>query len=194
MTNVPALARFYSQRGLSSAFRTSMASASTSCCPPPPLRVMSPWLSRTLAPSQFRIGIFDKKKMVLPGSRRSFHWSALAEPISWIEMSLRGLHNLPIVEGGIPYWAAIVSLTILLRTCVTLPIALKQRSRQQQYKSLAPIIKSWENTYRNQISIEGSNKDGSYEGFRRRLQPLVGLSLFLGDFDRFGVLTSICVR
>jgi membrane protein insertase Oxa1/YidC/SpoIIIJ len=125
--------------------------------------------------------------MSLSGTR-NISWSALAEPISWCEASLRTIHGLPILEGGVPYWMAIVGLTVLLRTCVTLPIALRQRSKREQHKALAPIIQSWEKTFRHQITLEGGSQAATYERFQGRLSKLVRTGATLAVLSKLIVL------
>lgn len=98
---------------------------------------------------------------------------SISDPITICESVLRTIHDMPLIEGGVPYWAAIVGLTVFLRTFVTLPIALSQRARQKRYKELEPMIRTWEQTYRNQISLEGTTNSGSFEAYERRLRQLV---------------------
>ncbi|KAI9009134.1 membrane insertase OXA1/ALB3/YidC [Hyaloraphidium curvatum] len=56
--------------------------------------------------------------------------------------------------AGLPYWATIVVVTVALRTFLTLPIAVVQRTRQQRLRNLRPVILSWEQTFRRQVDME----------------------------------------
>uniref|UniRef100_A0A6P7FHP9 Cytochrome c oxidase assembly protein COX18, mitochondrial-like isoform X1 n=1 Tax=Diabrotica virgifera virgifera TaxID=50390 RepID=A0A6P7FHP9_DIAVI len=68
-----------------------------------------------------------------------FKWLSESTPVEYIQKFLLTLHD----TSGLPWWATIVCATVLLRSCVTLPLAIYQNyvlAKLQNLKSEMPAI------------------------------------------------------
>ncbi|KAI8967441.1 60Kd inner membrane protein-domain-containing protein [Mycotypha africana] len=91
--------------------------------------------------------------------------SALPVIVAANESLLYSIHN-----AGLPWWATIVSSTFLLRSCLTLPIAIYQQRSLGKMINLGPMIQSWAETLKVQIAKESNKKGGSYQQYQGELQ------------------------
>ncbi|KAG2228183.1 hypothetical protein INT45_009230, partial [Circinella minor] len=74
------------------------------------------------------------------------------------------------VHTELPWWATIMGLTCLLRTSLTLPIAVYQQRSVGKMIQLAPIIQSWGTTLKTQIASESKQKGWGYARYNGELQ------------------------
>ncbi|KAI8823767.1 60Kd inner membrane protein-domain-containing protein [Fimicolochytrium jonesii] len=65
---------------------------------------------------------------------------------------------------NLPWYLTLITATLTLRTCLTLPLALDQKKRLERFHTATTLIKAWENTFR-----------------RKHLQGLVGINHTLAD-------------
>lgn len=73
-------------------------------------------------------------------------------------------------HAGLPWWATIVTGTLILRTSLTLPIAIYQQRSMGTMINLAPMIQSWAETLKNQVANESRNAGWSYKKYQVELQ------------------------
>ncbi|KAI9292242.1 hypothetical protein K502DRAFT_367780 [Neoconidiobolus thromboides FSU 785] len=60
----------------------------------------------------------------------------------------------------LPWWLTISVSTILLRTTITLPIAIYQQKQYQKYRQLKPLLVSWGNTLKKEYQTAKVNEIG----------------------------------
>ncbi|KAI7899855.1 membrane insertase OXA1/ALB3/YidC, partial [Cokeromyces recurvatus] len=73
-------------------------------------------------------------------------------------------------DAGLPWWATIIASTLLLRSTMTLPIAIYQQRSLGKMINLAPIIQSWAETFKTQLAKESSAKGWNYQRYQSELQ------------------------
>jgi inner membrane protein COX18 len=76
--------------------------------------------------------------------------------------------------AGLPWWASIAAATVILRSALTLPIAIYQQRAVGRMIAVAPIVQSWGETLKNQLAREGKEKGWEYERYNMELQKKVG--------------------
>ncbi|KAI9497082.1 membrane insertase OXA1/ALB3/YidC, partial [Zychaea mexicana] len=74
------------------------------------------------------------------------------------------------VHAQLPWWATIMGLTCVLRSSLTLPIAVYQQRSIGKMIQLAPMIQSWGSALRTQIANESKQKGRGYARYNRELQ------------------------
>ncbi|KAI8368036.1 60Kd inner membrane protein-domain-containing protein [Blakeslea trispora] len=74
------------------------------------------------------------------------------------------------IHDSLPWWATIVSSTILLRSCLTLPIAVYQQQSLGKMIQLAPMVQSWGETLKQQVGKESTRQGWSYLEYQAQLQ------------------------
>ncbi|KAI9270363.1 60Kd inner membrane protein-domain-containing protein [Phascolomyces articulosus] len=74
------------------------------------------------------------------------------------------------LHAQLPWWASIMGFTCLLRSCLTLPIAIYQQKSVGKMIQLAPMIQSWGSTLRTQIASESKQKGWGYTKYNVQLQ------------------------
>lgn len=73
-------------------------------------------------------------------------------------------------NAGMPWWGAIVAGTMLLRTTMTLPIAIYQQRAMGKMINLAPMIQSWAQTLKVQVARESKQHGWPYQKYQQELQ------------------------
>ncbi|KAL7313245.1 hypothetical protein PS15m_007012 [Mucor circinelloides] len=91
--------------------------------------------------------------------------TALPAILAANESILYGIHN-----AGMPWWATIVASTLLLRTTMTLPIAIYQQRAMGKMINLAPMIQSWAETLKVQVAKESKQHGWPYQKYQQELQ------------------------
>ncbi|KAI9250008.1 60Kd inner membrane protein-domain-containing protein [Sporodiniella umbellata] len=81
------------------------------------------------------------------------------------ESVLLGIH-----AAGVPWWLTIASSTLLLRSCLTLPIAVYQQRSVGKMVALAPMIQSWGETLKQQMGQRAREQGMSYDVYQSELQ------------------------
>lgn len=76
--------------------------------------------------------------------------------------------------AGLPWWASIAAATVILRSALTLPIAIYQQRAVGRMIAVAPMVQSWGETLKNQLAREGKEKGWEYERYNMELQKQVG--------------------
>ncbi|KAI8141175.1 60Kd inner membrane protein-domain-containing protein [Fennellomyces sp. T-0311] len=74
------------------------------------------------------------------------------------------------VHAQLPWWATIMGLTVVLRSSLTLPIAIYQQHSVGKMIQLAPMIQSWGSTLRTQIANESKQAGWGYAKYNLTLQ------------------------
>ncbi|CAI2165662.1 18750_t:CDS:2 [Funneliformis geosporum] len=85
--------------------------------------------------------------------------------ISFNQSVLEFMHN----STALPWWATILISTILLRTLLTLPIAIIQQKSGARMISLQPQIMDMFEKLKHEVVREVKNRNGTYEEFQREL-------------------------
>jgi inner membrane protein COX18 len=75
------------------------------------------------------------------------------------------IHN-----AGLPWWATIVTSTLLLRSSMTLPIAIYQQRAMGKMINLAPMVQSWAETLKVQVAKESQQQGWPYAKYQQELQ------------------------
>lgn len=75
------------------------------------------------------------------------------------------IHN-----AGLPWWATIVTSTLLLRSSMTLPIAIYQQRAMGKMINLAPMVQSWAETLKIQVAKESQQQGWPYAKYQQELQ------------------------
>jgi inner membrane protein COX18 len=75
--------------------------------------------------------------------------------------------------AGLPWWGTIVTSTLLLRTSLTLPIAIYQQRSLGRMLQLAPMVQSWQTTLNSKILNEAKEKGWSHKEYNTELQKQV---------------------
>lgn len=83
---------------------------------------------------------------------------------------LETLHSTAV---GLPWWATIVTSTVALRSCLTLPIAVYQQRSIGRMIQLAPMLQSWAETLKMQVARESKGKNMDYQKYQSELQKQV---------------------
>lgn len=91
--------------------------------------------------------------------------TALPAILAANESILYSIHN-----AGMPWWATIVAGTLLLRTTMTLPIAIYQQRAVGKMINLAPMIQSWAETLKVQVAKESKQHGWPYQKYQQELQ------------------------
>lgn len=73
-------------------------------------------------------------------------------------------------DVGLPWWATILAGTLILRTSLTLPIAIYQQRSMGKMINLAPMIQSWAETLKVQVAKESNQKGWPYKQYQAELQ------------------------
>ncbi|KAI8328169.1 60Kd inner membrane protein-domain-containing protein [Choanephora cucurbitarum] len=74
------------------------------------------------------------------------------------------------IHTSLPWWATIVSSTILLRSCLTLPIAIYQQQSIGTMIQLAPMVQSWGETLKQELGKRSRQQGWSYPEYQAQLQ------------------------
>jgi|SRR6266498_910905 len=90
--------------------------------------------------------------------------------ISFNQSILEFIHN----STNLPWWATILISTILLRTLLTLPIAIIQQKSGAKMLSLQPQIMEVFEKLKHDVVREVKKRNGSYEEFQSELTKKVG--------------------
>ncbi|KAI9306418.1 60Kd inner membrane protein-domain-containing protein [Cunninghamella echinulata] len=80
------------------------------------------------------------------------------------EYILAAIHN----DLGLPWWSTIVLSTFILRSAMTLPIAVYQQKAVGTMINLAPMVQSWAETLKVSVMKESSKK-GGYQYYQKEL-------------------------
>ncbi|ORE09345.1 hypothetical protein BCV72DRAFT_201833 [Rhizopus microsporus var. microsporus] len=81
------------------------------------------------------------------------------------ESILTYIHN-----TGFPWWTTIIASTLLLRSTLTLPIAVYQQRSVGKMIELAPMIQSWAETLKVQVGKDSRDRGRSYKMYQHELQ------------------------
>ncbi|KAI7868243.1 60Kd inner membrane protein-domain-containing protein [Spinellus fusiger] len=73
---------------------------------------------------------------------------------------------------GLPWWATIVASTLVLRTSMTLPIAIYQQRSLGRRLSLAPMVQSWGETLKVSVAKESKERNRLQWGYEQ-INPLM---------------------
>ncbi|KAG0739633.1 hypothetical protein G6F62_008029 [Rhizopus arrhizus] len=73
-------------------------------------------------------------------------------------------------HAGLPWWATIISSTLLLRSTFTLPIAIYQQRSLAKMIALAPMVQSWAETLKVQVGKDSRDRGWSYGTYQAELQ------------------------
>ncbi|RCH81476.1 membrane insertase cox18 [Rhizopus stolonifer] len=90
---------------------------------------------------------------------------ALPSVLAFNEQIIHIIHN-----TGLPWWATIVSSTILLRSCLTFPIAVYQQQSIGKMINLAPMVQSWGETLKTQVGKQSVRQGWHYTRYQAELQ------------------------
>lgn len=90
--------------------------------------------------------------------------------ISFNQSILEFIHNSTVL----PWWATILISTILLRTFLTLPIAIIQQKNGAKILSLQPQIMEIFERLKHEVVREVKKRNGTYEEFQSELTKKVG--------------------
>ncbi|KAI9481503.1 MAG: 60Kd inner membrane protein-domain-containing protein, partial [Benjaminiella poitrasii] len=71
---------------------------------------------------------------------------------------------------GLPWWVTIVTSTLLLRSAMTLPIAIYQQRSIAKMINLAPMIQSWAETLKVQVAKDSNSRGWHYQQYNSELQ------------------------
>ncbi|RIA97344.1 60Kd inner membrane protein [Glomus cerebriforme] len=85
--------------------------------------------------------------------------------ISFNQSILEFIHN----SAGLPWWATILISTIILRTFITLPIAIIQQKSGARILSLQPQIMELFEKLKHEVVREVKKRNGTYEEFQSEL-------------------------
>lgn len=91
--------------------------------------------------------------------------TALPAVLAVNESILYSIHN-----TGMPWWATIVASTLILRTSMTLPIAIYQQRSVGTMINLAPMIQSWAETLKVQVAKDSKQHGWPYKKYQQELQ------------------------
>ncbi|KAI8646218.1 60Kd inner membrane protein-domain-containing protein [Parasitella parasitica] len=91
--------------------------------------------------------------------------TALPAVLAANESILYSIHN-----TGMPWWATIAASTLLLRTTMTLPIAIYQQRSIGTMINLAPMVQSWAETLKVQLAKENRQHGWPYQKYQQELQ------------------------
>lgn len=91
--------------------------------------------------------------------------TALPAILAANESILYSIHNM-----GMPWWATIVASTVMLRTSMTLPIAIYQQRSVGKMINLAPMVQSWAETLKVQVAKESRQYGWPYQKYQQELQ------------------------
>ncbi|KAG1463050.1 hypothetical protein G6F46_003855 [Rhizopus delemar] len=91
--------------------------------------------------------------------------STLPSILALNESILTSMHH-----AGLPWWATIISSTLLLRSTFTLPIAIYQQRSLAKMIALAPMVQSWAETLKVQIGKDSRDRGWSYGTYQAELQ------------------------
>lgn len=91
--------------------------------------------------------------------------TALPAVLAANESILYSIHN-----TGMPWWATIVASTLILRTSMTLPIAIYQQRSVGTMINLAPMIQSWAETLKVQVAKDSKQHGWPYKKYQQELQ------------------------
>ncbi|CDS10167.1 hypothetical protein LRAMOSA02844 [Lichtheimia ramosa] len=72
--------------------------------------------------------------------------------------------------AGVPWWTTIVGLTCLLRSSLTLPIAVYQQRSIGRMIELAPMVQSWGETLKTHVATESRKAGWDYARYSKELQ------------------------
>lgn len=91
--------------------------------------------------------------------------STLPSILALNESILTSMHH-----AGLPWWATIISSTLLLRSTFTLPIAIYQQRSLAKMIALAPMVQSWAETLKVQVGKDSRDRGWSYGTYQAELQ------------------------
>ncbi|KAI8976532.1 60Kd inner membrane protein-domain-containing protein [Pilobolus umbonatus] len=91
--------------------------------------------------------------------------SSLPVILSANEQILTSIHT-----SGLPWWATLISSTVILRSVMTLPIAVYQQRSIGKMIALAPMVQSWGETLKVKIANESKHNQWSYSQYQKELQ------------------------
>ncbi|KAG2231991.1 ribosomal L38e protein family-domain-containing protein [Thamnidium elegans] len=114
----------------------------------------SPWLLSTAA------GL-----TLDPATTTTVTETSLPAVLAANEAILTAIHS-----TGLPWWATIVAGTLVLRSTLTLPIAIYQQRSMGTMINLAPMITSWAETLKVQVAKESSVAGWPYKKYQAELQ------------------------
>lgn len=78
-----------------------------------------------------------------------------------------------IANTGLPWWATILGATCILRTSMTLPIAIYQQRIVGRMIELAPLVQSWAAALKTSVATESKKANWSYQQYDAELQKQV---------------------
>ena len=98
-------------------------------------------------------------------------WSYLSTtpPVHCAELIITSVHTM----GGLPWWAAIVGVTILLRSLVTLPFAVHHNKILTRIELLQPTIKEINESMKYAIMVRSRREGLSVEEANRKYKKQV---------------------
>ncbi|OZJ03257.1 hypothetical protein BZG36_03514 [Bifiguratus adelaidae] len=70
----------------------------------------------------------------------------------------------------LPWWATLVASTVLLRSTLTLPIAIRQQRMLGRWVTLRPVVQSWGETLKQTMAKSSRSQGASYESYNTQLQ------------------------
>jgi inner membrane protein COX18 len=71
----------------------------------------------------------------------------MSSPITLVESYFEMIHtHLPLLSEPLPWWLSVVVGTVIMRTMITVPVALYQRKRVKRFVEVQPLVKAWETT------------------------------------------------
>ena len=99
-------------------------------------------------------------------SSRPYASGALSAPL----VALQGFFDALHVGGGLPWWAAVVGGAVLLRSAVTLPVAVyQQRNAARMELDAAPYVAAWRDKLAVQIRADFRAQDRPFEELQAEL-------------------------
>ncbi|KAJ1970261.1 hypothetical protein IWQ62_000090 [Dispira parvispora] len=81
----------------------------------------------------------------------------------------QGLDDWSTLAGGLPWWASIITGTILLRLTI-LPVAIYQQRAQGRQLSLQPIVQGWQTTLQHSFKSVGVQQGWEFAQYQKKLK------------------------
>ena len=100
-----------------------------------------------------------------PATTTTLTETALPAVLAMNETILQSIHSI-----GLPWWGTILAGTLFLRTTMTLPIAVYQQRSMGKMINLAPMVQSWAETLKVQVTKESASAGWSYKQYQKELQ------------------------
>jgi membrane protein insertase Oxa1/YidC/SpoIIIJ len=82
------------------------------------------------------------------------------------------LHT-PLDGVVLPWWSSIVLGTLVLRTCITLPMAVAQHRSTAHLIQLRPALTAWSNAIAKQVGQEAREKHWTFEHYQKEVKRRV---------------------